>query len=138
VTVRPQDDAVPPLHVLVVDDDPLVLEGVAALLEDCGHTTLQAASGAAALDLLAGGATVDVVLTDYAMPRMNGAVLAGAIARLRPGLPVLLAGGDPDKPDAATGLARVAKPFRRNELVTALADLACKRGRVALEHSGAG
>jgi len=50
--------------VLLVDDDDLVRTGASAVLEALGHRVLDAESGAKALAILRGGATVDVLVTD--------------------------------------------------------------------------
>ena len=51
------------------------------MIRDLGHQVMEAGSGAEALDELARGLEVDVVITDYKMPRMDGAELARRIAR---------------------------------------------------------
>ena len=57
---------------LLVDDDILVSMGAADMLLDLGHSVTEAQSGAHALKLLESDAPFDVVVTDYAMPGMNG------------------------------------------------------------------
>ncbi len=98
--------------VLVVDDDPLVLENSAAMLEDLGHRVIEARSGQEALELMRRARTLDLVLTDHAMPEMTGLQLAARIAAERPGLKVILATGYADlAPDEAARLPRLAKPY---------------------------
>ncbi len=108
--------------VLVVDDDTLVLASTAAMLEALGHRPVQAGSGEEALALLREGAGVDLVLSDYGMPGMNGLQLAEALAALRPGLPVLIATGYGELPEGAAGLARLSKPFGAEALGQAIAE----------------
>ena len=67
------------LTVLVVEDDPLVLRNTTVALEDAGHDPIEASSGQAALDMLEGRPEVDIVVTDYLMPGMNGLQLAEKI-----------------------------------------------------------
>ena len=110
------------LRVLAVDDDELVLTNTMAMLEDLGHTGLQAASATEALMLLEKGAAVDVVLTDQVMPHVTGIELAGLIRRTWPDLPVILATGFAEiPPDAGADLPRLAKPFTQNALAEQLA-----------------
>jgi PAS domain S-box-containing protein len=110
-----------PSVVLVVDDDPLVLQGTAALLEDLGYQAVLAASGASALALLQDGEQIDLVLTDYAMPQMNGGELATAIHDIQPQLPILIASGYAEPlPDTVRALPRLDKPFRQEALGNAL------------------
>jgi CheY-like chemotaxis protein/two-component sensor histidine kinase len=109
------------LRVLAVDDDPLVLMNTVAMLEDLGHTVLEARTGVQALNLVKSGETVDVVITDHAMPQMTGAELAEALRAERPGLPVVMATGYAEMPaGVAEGTVRLAKPFRQQELAEAL------------------
>ncbi len=111
------------LRILAVDDDSLVLTNTAEMLEELGHEVIQAESGAHALRLLAEQGTVDLVLTDYAMPAMTGAQLADAIEQDRPGLPILMVSGYAELPPGAVAhLPKLAKPFREDELARALAD----------------
>jgi PAS domain S-box-containing protein len=112
------------LTVLVVDDDPLVLENTAAMLEDLGHRVIEARSGHEALELLGRARTLDLVLTDHAMPGMTGMELADRIRAERPGLRVLLATGYAELPPAAgEGLPRLSKPFDQSALARAIAEV---------------
>ncbi len=87
------------------------------MLEDLGHTVIQASSGEAALRALAGAETIDLVITDHAMPRMTGAQLARRVAAERSGLPIVLATGYAELPSGeGAGLARLAKPFGQRQL----------------------
>ncbi len=113
-----------PLVVLAVDDDALVLMNTTAMLEDLGHKVLEASNGHEALDVLRANADIDIVITDFAMPRMTGRDLAVAIARERPGLPVVLATGYAELPTGAdVDARRLPKPFGQTELARAIADV---------------
>ena len=79
--------------ILLVDDDRDIRDVAHALLECLGYTVIDAAHPAAALDIAAGSATIDLVFTDVQMPGMNGFQLADAIHRLRPRVPVVYATG---------------------------------------------
>src|SRR5205085_2620628 len=68
-------------RVLVVDDDSGMLASLRGLFRSRGQEALVARSGQEALDQLAG---VDAVVTDFAMPGMDGVQLVQAIARLAP------------------------------------------------------
>jgi PAS domain S-box-containing protein len=109
------------LVVLAVDDDELVLTNTIAMLEDLGHSGIAASSGEQALDLLRQHGSVDLVVTDYAMPQMNGTQLAERIRKEWPGLPVLIATGFAEmEPDSDPNLPRLAKPFTQTELLKEL------------------
>jgi len=107
------------LSVLLIDDEELVRAGTAEMLRDIGHEVHEANGGSQGLAILAGGVEVDAVVTDYMMPRMNGAEVASHLAKRYPGLPILIvtgyAGGDLD-----LGLPQLAKPFRQGDLAAAL------------------
>ncbi len=114
--VMPQSRARRPLTVLAVDDDALVLLNTVAMLEDMGHTVLEAMSGAEALELVQKHA-VDLVITDQAMPRMTGAQLLAAIRQFKPDLPVIVATGYAELPkDSPRAVAVLTKPFSRDQL----------------------
>ena len=89
------------LHLLVVDDDPLVRDALVAQLEIEGCHVLARPDDATALAALEDGAAVDVLVTDLAMPGQDGRSLIGAARRLRPGLPCLLLTGQPEDQEAA-------------------------------------
>jgi signal transduction histidine kinase/ActR/RegA family two-component response regulator len=112
----------PPCKVLVVDDDLLVMTGTAAMIDDLGHTSIEAHSGAEALAKLASGIEVDVVFTDHAMPMMTGLELAECIKARFPGLPIILATGYAELPadPAKLGLLKLTKPCTQQEIATAI------------------
>jgi PAS domain S-box-containing protein len=109
---------------LLVDDEILVRTGTAAMLREAGFVVLEAASGNEALSLIDGAASIDAVITDYAMPGLNGSDLARRLREARPDLPILLITGYATLSDAeAAGLPRLAKPFRAAELAAAVGAL---------------
>jgi PAS domain S-box-containing protein len=121
---RPVGDATAdqrPLVVVAVDDDGLVLTNTIAMLDDLGHTAIAASSGPEALDILRQQGSVDLVITDYAMPRMTGLQLADAIKKEWPELPVIVATGFAEmEPDTELDLPKLAKPFTETELAKEL------------------
>ena len=124
-----------PLDVLLVDDEQLVRDGTAAMLRELGHRVVEAGGAGEALDKLHEGLRVDVVVTDYKMPRMDGAEFARRLQQARPALPVLLITGYSGHADDTHGLSRLAKPFRQADIAAALEALV--PAAVAAE-SGAG
>ncbi|AMK23791.1 MULTISPECIES: hybrid sensor histidine kinase/response regulator [unclassified Sphingobium] len=106
---------VEPLVILAVDDDDLVLTNTAGMLEELGHTVFQATSGLDALRVLEQG-SVDLVITDYAMPGMTGTQLADEIEERLPGLPVVIITGFAELPPNMTRRPRLDKPFKQAEL----------------------
>jgi CheY-like chemotaxis protein len=105
--------------VLLVDDDEPVRTVTAAMLRDLGYSVREAAGGAEALDALSNDIGVDVLLTDLAMPEMNGAQLAKAAQARQPELAVVFLSGYADTDSFARGAVMrhlVRKPFRPGEL----------------------
>jgi PAS domain S-box-containing protein len=110
------------LVVVVVDDDQLVLTNTKAMLEDFGHTVIDAISGPAALEVIRKTPHVDLVITDQAMPQMTGMQLAAAIRVDWPNLPILLVSGYAELPSkTAFELPKLAKPFSLDDLEDAVA-----------------
>ena len=108
-------------RVLLVDDEDLVRLSTAEMLADMGFEVVEAVSAAEALDLLLGGAAIDLLVTDHLMPGMSGVDLAREAKTLRPGLPTLIMSGYADVEGIAPDLPRLAKPFRAPELTERLA-----------------
>jgi signal transduction histidine kinase len=109
-------------RVLIVDDDLLVLTGTAALIEDLGHVAIEVPSATEALAVLAAGTTVDVIVTDHAMPNMTGLQLARCVQEKYPGLPIVLATGYAELPadPAEFGIVKLAKPCSQTEIAAAI------------------
>ncbi|MBV9637147.1 MAG: response regulator [Methylobacteriaceae bacterium] len=117
-------------RVLVVDDDTVVLSGTVAMLEDLGHTVLEATSGEHALNIVRSEPDIDLVITDQAMPGMTGTALADAIGELRPDLPIILATGYAELPRGRErGLPQLSKPYRQEELASLMAISLGQQGR---------
>jgi len=103
--------------ILVVDDDVLIAMSTVAMVEDLGHSVIEANSGPDALEIIRGGATIDLMITDFSMPKMSGAELILAARSLRPDLPVILASGYAELPgDVKLDVARLGKPYEQHQL----------------------
>ncbi len=72
--------------VLVVDDESSVRRALRKLLERAGLEVREAGTAQEALDLVAGGEGVDVVVSDVLMPGMNGLAFYDRLVALAPGL----------------------------------------------------
>ena len=119
-----------PATILVVDDEELVRVGTAEMLSDLGYCVIQAGSGGEALAILRSGTVeIDLLISDYLMPEMNGADVVCEVRRMKPDLPVLLVTGYANVTQGpAAELPRLAKPFRQAELAARIADLAASVG----------
>ncbi len=84
-------------RVLVVDDSPTIRKVVATILRDHDYDAVTAEDGQAALDLLE-STTVDLILVDFVMPRMNGFQFCRTLrAGDHPHLPVILMSAKGDR-----------------------------------------
>lgn len=110
-------------RVLLVDDEEIVRVATAEMIRDLGHKVVEAASGSEALGLLEGGLQVDVLITDYKMPRMDGAELARIVEGIQPGIAVLLITGYTGASKDVGKYTRLDKPFGRREIRAAFAEL---------------
>lgn len=114
----------PGTTILVVDDDALITLNTVDVLKERGHHALEAFSGAEALSLIDKHPDIGALITDYAMPGMNGVELAEAVRALRPGLPVLLTTGYSELPEGERlDYPWLEKPFREEDLTVRLAEL---------------
>jgi signal transduction histidine kinase/CheY-like chemotaxis protein len=109
-------------HLLVVDDEVLVLEVTARLLRRLGYTVSAASRPSDALELLTReGGKVSLLLTDVVMADMNGADLAAAARRVQPDLPVVfMSGYDPGLVAQFETHDVLQKPFSREQLGRAI------------------
>lgn len=138
---RPESDAMPcTAHpappaarlptALVVDDDPVVVDLLASILEQLDVAARRCTDAAAALAALrAQPDAVDIVFTDLAMPSMDGLTLGRELLRIRPSLPVFLiaAAVGPDRVREAMRIGFrgvLQKPVTLDEVRSTLVDTA--------------
>ncbi len=108
--------------VLVVDDEDMVRDVVARMIEDLGYAAITAPDGPAALELL-DRQVVDAVLVDLTMPMMSGADVVAALRQRRPELPVVVCSGYDRAGKPVKADAYLPKPFRIDALERMLAKL---------------
>jgi PAS domain S-box-containing protein len=111
--------------ILVVEDDPAVLDLVKRVLDLRGFRILAASSGEGALELAREAGRIDLLLTDVVMPGMDGAELARRLRELRPDLRVLYASGYPEDAIAQHGVLNpgvdfIPKPYTPGALAARL------------------
>lgn len=114
------------LRILLVDDHAEVRSTTAAVLEDLGHRVVEAADGAEALKALKDDCDYDLMISDYAMPRLSGTEFLREARELCPEVPALIitgyAGADAigDRPN---GVEILLKPFTAPMLEATMAQV---------------
>ena len=105
------------MSILVVDDELFLRSAINAILQNAGFQTIEARDGLEAYELVrAVGASVELLLTDIRMPRMDGLSLIESVRALYPNMPVLLMTGTPLK-NPPRGVAVLNKPIVREMLL---------------------
>jgi DNA-binding response OmpR family regulator len=124
------------MKILVVEDEVSLREGLVDLLTGAGHTVLSAADGDEAL---VGGAdpTLDLMILDLMLPKLDGTEVCRRLRELRPQLPILMLtarGSEDEKVDGFGAGADdyVTKPFSTKELVARVEALG-RRGKATPE-----
>ncbi|MGH7629891.1 MAG: response regulator [Gemmatimonadales bacterium] len=133
--MRPSEKTVGPTPgvwgaaILVIDDEAQVRQLVRRTLEPAGATVLDAASGAAGLELVSRSPRpLDLVITDVRMPGITGVEVAQVLSIFRPDLPVLAISGYVDAGAEDRRITVLPKPFAPEELIRAARAL-IDRGR---------
>jgi PAS domain S-box-containing protein len=110
--------------ILVVEDDATVRNMAVTTLQGLGYQIHQAPDGRSALDILNGGAHIDLLFTDMIMPNgVSGQDLVEAARRLRPNMKALLTSGYSEqfvtaRGNGSQGVRLLGKPYRREKLAT--------------------
>jgi len=129
---KPTHAPLPTLHILCIDDEPLLREMLEQLLENSGHTAAVADGGQVGLEMFRNarqlGDPFDVVITDLGMPYVDGRQVAQTIKRESPDTPVIMLTGwgtmmkdDGDTPTQVDAV--LSKPPKINELFETVARL---------------
>jgi two-component system, NarL family, nitrate/nitrite response regulator NarL len=114
------------MKLLVVDDHPVVREGLAAFLEQLGpNSVVQAGDASRAFALATEHSDLDVVILDLGLPGLNGKSAIAELGRIRPELPVIVLSASEDARQAREALAQgalgyVPKSASRQTLVSAI------------------
>lgn len=108
--------------VLIVEDEPIVRFYESELAEGAGFLTLTAANAEEALRELEKSLDIAILLTDVAMPGMDGIELASMVRERWPGIRIVIASGHVDSApgDGREDLVYVHKPFTPGQLIEAL------------------
>ena len=104
--------------ILLVDDEPEVLTLHEFMLNDSGYMVIPKSNAESALFLIREGVNVDLIITDYRMPGMNGVEFIKVLRRILPSVPVLMLTGDITvEIEPSLGVfERIIKPVKGKEL----------------------
>lgn len=97
-------------HILVVDDESMIIELLARLLSEKGYEVSTAADGREALEFLRGH-TCDLVISDVRMPHLDGLQLLKAVKDMNPRLPVVMISGYDEAATVVNALKAGAENF---------------------------
>jgi|GEM_PF-456915 len=122
-------------HILVVDDEELIVEVISDMLKDLGYKTTVRTSSVEALEAFrASPELFDLIVTDHTMPNMTGVALAREIQTLKPELPVVICSGFSEI--TAGGKNRISgisdfimKPVLKTDLASSVRDALDKKER---------
>lgn len=118
------------ITVLLAEDDAMLRRVVGQILRHAGFEVIEADDGSAGLQVLESERSVDVLLTDVRMPRLNGYQLAEACLTMRPATRVMLMTGYIDEavPEAIreAAIPVLRKPFDFGDLVRTVRDAAAR------------
>jgi CheY-like chemotaxis protein len=105
--------------ILIVDDDPAIVEYAGGVLEEYGYAVLTASNAASALVMLRSNEGIDLLFTDLVMPGFDGIELARRAGEDIPGLKVLFTTGY--STDPAPNGRLLKKPYRPQQFAGAIA-----------------
>jgi YesN/AraC family two-component response regulator len=116
--------------ILIIDDEPYILQMLKKMLEKAGHEVSLASNGREGMDLFEKAST-DLVITDIIMPDKEGLELILEMKKKRPALKIIaMSGGGRISPESYLECAKhfgaekvFQKPFRHKDLVSAVEEL---------------
>src|ERR1044072_1725872 len=124
-------------HVMIVDDDPDILEGLAFVM-GTEYELCLARDGSEALHAILGGFVADAIVLDLMMPVLDGAQLMAELRKRRLEIPILLTSAHMDLADRADDLGAtdyIAKPFGFEALRGKLDRLLGRDGSEGFRHA---
>ncbi len=125
--------------ILVVDDDPFILESLSGILNESGYCVLASGTAGEAIAQLHGN-SIDVVLTDIMMPDVSGVQLLEKIHNLDNGIPVILMTAYAELDTAIDAIKKgafdfIIKPYKYEHLISVVAKAAKYNRGIQLEKS---
>lgn len=121
--------------ILLVEDEELLRAGVQEVLEIQGYNVITAPDGQQALACL-GAETIDLIITDLVMPKMDGVDFVKQLRKIKPDLPVIVVSGSTrnimqrygiDSIQVPGANASLPKPFKSVDLIEQVRQLLASR-----------
>ena len=121
--------------ILLVEDEELLRAGVQEVLEIQGYKVITAPDGEQALACLA-AQTIDLIITDLVMPKMDGVDFVKQLRKIKPDLPVIVVSGSTrnimqrygiDSIQVPGANASLPKPFKSVDLIEQVRQLLASR-----------
>ena len=109
--------------VLVVDDEEFVRLSISDMLNDLGYHVVEATSAEEALLVLEGQPSASLIITDHLMPDMTGTEFAATLRSRGIAVPILMVSGYAETEGISPEFPLLTKPFRKDELAAAIAEL---------------
>jgi len=115
------------LTILFVEDDDTLRHATRTALARYGFNVFDAANGESALAIFNKTNTIDAVITDVVMPKLNGPLMVGKIRTIHPSLPVLYVSGYVQKENEidlnSSNTLFLSKPYTNEQLIDSIFDL---------------
>jgi DNA-binding response OmpR family regulator len=124
------------VRILVVEDEPVLREGLSDLLSEAGHNVEAVGDGERGL-ARASDPSIELMLLDLMLPKMDGIEVCRRVRELRPALPILMLTALGSEDDAVRGLTAgaddyVTKPFGTRELLARVESIS-RRATLAVD-----
>lgn len=118
------------LEILLVEDEDLIRTLLGEAMADLGMNASLAASGEAAIEILHGTASFDLLVTDIQLPgAVDGLDIARAARTRTPAIPIIFTTGQPDrmaKWKSGTADIFIPKPYRPSDIINAIRRLTAR------------
>ena len=119
VVIPNQQESGRPIHILVVEDEPLIRAVLAEYLRDKGFIVVEAVNGDDAFAYVCSNQPVDLVFTDIQMPgSIDGIELVRKLRGFLPSLPIIVTSGAVGPESIDEQASFIAKPYRQENAVS--------------------
>ena len=118
-------------RILVVDDEPMILDFVRSFLVKGGYDVLTAPNGEQALAVFRSNPDIDLLVTDIVMPKMDGIKLAHRLSEMHGNMRVLFITGYSEEQTGTQAVNTIRKPFTPVQLLAAVQAALARASRLS-------